>query len=56
MLATAPFKAAVFLAAKDAFFDNVVEPQLSFERDADGKVVALTLHQNGHDTRGPRRE
>jgi hypothetical protein len=35
-----------FLAsARDRFFYRVVDAQLTFERDADGKVVALVLHR-----------
>ncbi|MEQ8656411.1 MAG: MerR family transcriptional regulator [Hyphomicrobiales bacterium] len=34
---------------KDAFFTTVVAAQVSFQRDQDGKVSALMLHQNGHD-------
>lgn len=44
----------VFASAKDKFFYTVVDAQLDFERDASGKVVALTLHQNGRDQRAPR--
>lgn len=49
-------KAAVFATAKDEFFYKVVDAQLSFERDAAGKVIAVVLHQNGRDQRAPRRE
>jgi len=31
-----------------------VDAQVTFERDAAGKVVALVLHQNGQDLRAPR--
>jgi CubicO group peptidase (beta-lactamase class C family) len=44
----------VHAKAKDHFFYTVVDAQLDFERDADGKVVALVLHQNGQDLRAPR--
>jgi D-alanyl-D-alanine-carboxypeptidase/D-alanyl-D-alanine-endopeptidase len=39
----------IFASAKDEFFYKVVDAQLSFHRDADGKIIGLTLHQNGHD-------
>ncbi len=39
----------VFASAKDEFFYKIVNAQLSFVRGADGKVVALILHQNGRD-------
>jgi serine-type D-Ala-D-Ala carboxypeptidase/endopeptidase len=44
----------VFASAKDKFFLKVVDPQVDFERDAAGKVVAVVLHQNGRDIRAPR--
>jgi len=39
----------VFCSGKDEFFYKAVDAQLSFRRDADGKVVGVTLHQNGRD-------
>jgi len=45
----------VYPSAKDKFFYKVVDAQLSFERDAAGKVIAVVLHQNGHDTRAPKK-
>lgn len=45
--ATAQPKFPVFAAAKDEFFYKVVDAQISFQRDASGKVVGLVLHQNG---------
>jgi hypothetical protein len=39
----------VFASAKDEFFYKVVDAQLSFHRDASGKIEGLTLHQNGRD-------
>src|SRR6185369_7785466 len=36
------------------FFSKVVDAQFSFERGADGKIVALTLHQNGQNVRADR--
>jgi D-alanyl-D-alanine-carboxypeptidase/D-alanyl-D-alanine-endopeptidase len=44
----------VFASAKDKFHPAIVDAQIDFERDAGGKVVALTLHQNGHDQRAAR--
>ncbi|HET7842711.1 MAG TPA: DUF3471 domain-containing protein, partial [Xanthomonadales bacterium] len=44
----------VYASAKDRFFYRVVDAELEFERDADGKVVAVTLHQGGIDQRAPR--
>lgn len=39
----------VYPSAKDEFFYKVVDAQISFGRDASGKVTTLTLHQNGAD-------
>src|SRR6185295_14295041 len=39
----------VFASAKDEFFYKMVDAQLSFHRDASGKIDRLTLHQNGRD-------
>jgi hypothetical protein len=44
----------IFASARDRFFYKVVDAQLAFERDADGKVVAVVLHQNGRDVRAAR--
>ena len=41
-------------SANDRFFYTVVDAQLDFERDANGDVVAVTLHQNGQSPRAPR--
>ena len=40
-------KLPVFASAKDEFFYKVVDAQITFQRDATGKVTGLTLHQNG---------
>jgi D-alanyl-D-alanine-carboxypeptidase/D-alanyl-D-alanine-endopeptidase len=45
----------VFYVGKDRFEYDVVVASLTFERDKAGKVVAIVLHQNGRDMRGPRR-
>ncbi len=42
-------KVPVFATAKDEFFYKIVDARLSFERAADGKVIALVLRQNGRD-------
>jgi len=39
----------IFASAKDEFFSKAVDAQLSFHRDANGKITGLTLHQNGRD-------
>ena len=45
--ATGQGKIPVFASAKDEFFYKVVDAQVSFQRDAVGKVTGLILHQNG---------
>lgn len=44
----------VFASARDEFFYKAVDAQLSFRRDAAGRVNGVTLHQNGQDVPGPR--
>lgn len=52
--ATGQPKAEVFATAKDEFFYKVVDAQLSFQRDAAGKITGLILHQNGRDIRAKK--
>jgi hypothetical protein len=47
-------KFPVFASASDDFFLKVVNARLRFERDAGGKIVAVTLIQNGRETRAPK--
>jgi hypothetical protein len=44
----------IYSSAKDKFFYKIVDAQLDFERDGNGKVVAAVLHQNGLDLRALR--
>lgn len=44
----------IFASRRDDFFYKIVDAQLHFERDADNKVVAVVLHQNGQDMRAAR--
>jgi CubicO group peptidase (beta-lactamase class C family) len=50
-----PF-APIFASAKDEFFYQVVDAQLSFHRDEAGRIKGLTLHQNGRDLPASRDE
>lgn len=43
-----------FAEEKDMFFHKAIDAQLTFERDAAGKVTAVILHQNGNNMRAPR--
>jgi D-alanyl-D-alanine-carboxypeptidase/D-alanyl-D-alanine-endopeptidase len=46
----------VFPESDGHFFLKVVEATLDFERDAQGRVIAITLHQDGQDSRALRLE
>jgi len=46
----------MFAESETQFFLKVVDAQLTFELDAEGKPVAVTLHQNGVNRRAPRIE
>jgi CubicO group peptidase (beta-lactamase class C family) len=52
--ATGQEKLPVFAESETKFFYKVVDAQLTFERDADGKVKRVVLHQGGRDTPGLR--
>ena len=45
---------AIYASANDEFFYDVVDAQLSFERDTNGNVTAVVLHQDGQNPRAPR--
>lgn len=47
--ATGQGRAPLFASAKNEFFYKAVDAQISFQRDASGKVTGLVLHQNGRD-------
>lgn len=44
----------MFAEKPDWFFLKVTDAQISFNRDASGKIVAAVLHQNGRDGVAPR--
>jgi CubicO group peptidase (beta-lactamase class C family) len=44
----------VYAYGPDKFFAKLVDAQISFERGTDGKIAALTLHQNGQNVRADR--
>jgi CubicO group peptidase (beta-lactamase class C family) len=52
--ATGQGKAPIYASAKDEFFYTIVKAEISFQRDASGKVTGLTLHQGGRDMPAPR--
>lgn len=52
--ATGQPTAPVFPESEKNFFYKVVDAQISFETDDQGRASALVLHQNGMDQRAPR--
>ena len=54
--ATGQGKAPVFASAKDEFFYKIVAAQLTFTRDAAGKLNGLILHQNGRNQPAKKKE
>ncbi|QJR11857.1 hypothetical protein DSM104443_02940 [Usitatibacter rugosus] len=44
----------MFAEAQDRFFLKLVDAQLTFRRDAKGRVISVVLHQGGRDLPGPR--
>lgn len=44
----------IFPESDSKFFAKAVPAQLRFEADTSGRVIALTLHQNGREQRAPR--
>ena len=54
--ATGQQEAPVFASGKDAFFYKVVDAQLVFQRNAQGAITGLVLHQNGQAIPGQRKE
>lgn len=49
-------KIEVFASSETTFFLKIVEATLDFNKDEKGKVVSLTLHQNGRDITGTKIE
>ena len=47
-----PFE--LFASAKDEFFLKAVEASISFQRDDQGTVNRMVLHQNGQDLPGAK--
>ena len=45
-----------FASAREDFFLKVVDAQLTFEVDVNGRATAVVLHQAGRDIRAPRVE
>ncbi|MGV3723770.1 MAG: serine hydrolase [Actinomycetota bacterium] len=45
----------IYPEAENRFYYRIVDAQLTFDRDGDGKVTGLTLHQNGQNLKAPRK-
>jgi CubicO group peptidase (beta-lactamase class C family) len=54
--ATGQGKAPIYPESETKFFPTVIDAEIEFVKDADGKVANLILHQNGHDMKAPRKE
>ena len=54
--ATGQGKLEVYPESETRFFLKVVDAQLTFGRDEQGKVTHLTLHQNGRDMKAVKIE
>lgn len=52
--ATGQPKAEVFAESETKYFYKVVDAQITFDTDADGRATGLTLHQNGQNMPGKR--
>ena len=53
--ATRQRKVPMFAESETKFGTRVVNAEIEFETDADGKATAMVLHQNGRDLRGERK-
>ncbi|MGB9459013.1 MAG: serine hydrolase [Bryobacteraceae bacterium] len=54
--ATGQPKVQIFAESEKEFFLKVVDAQITFKTDAQGRTTELILHQNGMDQRAPRKE
>ena len=52
--ATGQGKVPLFAESEMKFFPKVVDAEIEFERDASGKVVSMTLLQNGNEIKGKK--
>lgn len=53
--ATGQSKVPVFPESETKFFTKVVNAEIEFVKDADGKVSSMVLHQGGRDMKGVRK-
>jgi CubicO group peptidase (beta-lactamase class C family) len=53
--ATGQGKAPIYPESETKFFPIVVDAEIEFVKDDQGKVTSLVLHQNGHDMKAPKK-
>lgn len=53
--ATGQGKAPIFAESETKFFPTVVDAEIEFFKDDQGKVTHLVLHQNGHDIKAEKK-
>jgi hypothetical protein len=53
--ATGQGKVPFFAESEKIFFLAVVDAQIEFFKDDQGKVTYMVLHQNGHDMKAPKK-
>ena len=53
--ATGQGKIPLFAESETKFFPVVIDAEIEFVKDADGKVSNLVLNQNGHEMKAPRK-
>jgi CubicO group peptidase (beta-lactamase class C family) len=54
--ATHQGKFPMFPESETKFFFKVVDAEVEFVKDTDGKVTGMVLHQNGHDLKGVKKD
>ncbi|MBK9982458.1 MAG: serine hydrolase [Saprospiraceae bacterium] len=54
--ATGQDKFEIFPKSSTEFFYKVVDAQINFNKNDDGKIITLTLHQGGRDITGKKKE
>jgi len=53
--ATGQGKIPLFAESETRFFPIVIDADIDFVKDAQGKVTSLVLHQNGHNMNAPKK-
>ncbi len=41
-------KSEVFASSQNRFYSKIVDAQITFHKNENGKIISLTLHQNGN--------